>query len=483
MGYAQLNMAPRRSGLKAFALGSTTAQVAALLRYALLARVLGPEQLGLAAILILASQFFEQVTDAGLDRFLVQSRVGNTRSVNAAVHALLIGRGMLLAAAMALSSALLATFFGYPALREGLLLLAVAPAIAGLAHYDYRRVQRHHSFHAEGLITTVSELASLVVIVVAALATRSFVAVALALIARSAAVVVMSHLVARRPYRLGLPRAHAPAMLAFGLPLMLNGVLLFLTGQGDRLFIGSQIGAAALGHYSATILLIYYPAAMLSRLVQSINLPTVAAARDDPAARARNIGRIAGQSVLLAMAMAGGFALLAPTVVPLIYGVRFALPALLIAAIGVLQAARFVRLWPVTVALATGHSRVVLVNSIARLVAFPLAFVFAPELGGLIGVVAAFIVAEFLAFAVSMVALERVGLGAPARDWWRLLLLAGWFAAVIGAAWAVVAGDMVALAGASVLGVAVAVTTGLNEREALRSLRTLPSRLRGRRVG
>lgn len=397
----------RRTGTLAFGIGSATQQVAALLRYTLLARVLGPEQLGLAAILILTSHFFEQVVDVGLDRFLVQSRVGNARALNATIHTVLIARGLTIGACMALSSGLLAGFFHHPELQTGLLLLAIAPTLFGFSHFDFRRVQRHHHFAAEGVITTVSELVSLVVIIVAALMLRSFVAVSLALIARSAVAVIVSHLMARRPYRLGYSREHAPAMLAFGLPLMLNGILLFVTGQGDRLFIGNQLGAAELGHYSAAILLIFYPATMLSRLLQSINLPIVAAARDDPAARDRAISRLAGQSVLLAMAMAAGFALLAPFVIPLIYGSRFALPALLVAAIGMLQAARFVRVWPMTVALATGHSRTVLANSVARLVAFPLAFLFAGTLGGLMGVVVAFTVAEFFAFAVSAILLRR----------------------------------------------------------------------------
>ena len=467
--------APLRTGLTAFAIGNGVAQIAALIRYTLLARVLGPEQLGLAAILVLTSQFFEQVTDAGMDRFLVQSRAGNTRSANSAVHALMIGRGLTIGACMALSSGVLAHLFHHPELRDGLLLLAIAPALFGFSHFDFRRVQRHHRFGAEGVITTASELTSLVVIVAAALLLRSFVAVSLALIARSAVAVLVSHLTARRPYRLGYSREHAPAMMAFGLPLMLNGILLFLTGQGDRLFIGNQLGAAELGHYSATILLIFYPATMLSRLLQSINLPTIAATRDDPVRRGRAIGQIAGQTVLLAMVMAAGFAVLAPVAVPLIYGARFALPAVLIALIGVLQAARFVRLWPVTVALATGHSRAVLWNSVARLVAFPLALMFHR---GLMGVVLAFIIAEFFAFAVSMVTLHHHRLGAAARDWARMGLLATWCAGIATVLFGLTAGSSPALAAGIALGLVAAAVAGISEREALRSLLTLPHRLR-----
>lgn len=473
--------AARRTGLFSFAVGSGAAQAAALLRYMVLARLLGPEQLGLAAILILVSQFFEQLTDVGLDRFLVQSKAGNQRSVNAAVHTVLVLRGLAVGVTIALTAPLMVRFFPYPQLQTGLLLLAVAPTINGLAHMDFRRVQRHHAFGAEGRLTTVSELASLVTIIITALVTRSFVAVAYALIARSVAAVIMSHLIARRPYRLGYSRAHAPAMFAFGLPLMLNGVLLFITGQGDRLVIGTQLGATQLGHYSAIVLLIFYPATMLSRLLQSINLPVISATRGDAVARRVVIDRVAGQTLLLAIAMAAGFAVLAPVAVPLIYGPRFSLPVFLVAMIGILQSARFVRLWPTTVALATGNSRIVLANSVARLVAFPLAVPLAGLLGGLWGVVLAFTIAEFTAFCVSMAMLHRRGLGRPLGDWRRLMLLAIIFSSIALVVRGVSAGDIVLAAAGVTVAVSAMVGVGISERAALASLGGLALRVRGRR--
>lgn len=419
---------PRR-GMAAFTAGNAVSQAAALLRYMLLARLLGPFELGLAATLILTSQFFEQITDAGLDRFLIQSREGNRASVGRAVHLIIILRGFTLGGAIALSAPLLARFFHHPELVDSLRILAVAPAIAGFTHFDYRRVQRHHQFGPEGILTCVSELFSLAALLTAALLTRNHVTIAFALIARAMVQVAMSHYLAKRPYRIGMPGVHAAAMAAFGMPLVFNGVLLFLGGQGDRLIIGSQLGPTDLGHYSAIILLIFYPATILSRQIQSLSLPVIAATRSDPAARAREIALLGGQAVLLAILMAAGFALVAPAAVPIIYGSRFAAPALLIAGVGMLQAARFVRLWPTTVSLAAGKSGNLLVNSIVRLIAFPLAILLAPH-WGLMGIVAGFTIGEFIAFAASMVLLHRVGLGRPARDWSRIALLGLSFAAV-----------------------------------------------------
>ncbi|KQT31370.1 hypothetical protein ASG29_15615 [Sphingomonas sp. Leaf412] len=458
-----------RRGMMAFTVGNAVAQAAALLRYMLLARLLGPTQLGLAATLILTAQFFEQITDAGLDRYLVQSREGNRGAVGRAIHLAIILRGLLIGGAIALSAPLIAGFFGHAGLADGLRLLALAPVIGGFVHLDYRRVQRHHHFGPEGVLTAISEIASLIALIVAALVLRSYVAIAIALVTRAAAQVALSHRLARRPYRLGLPGAHGRAMAAFGLPLVLNGVLLFLGGQGDRLIIGSRLGPTDLGHYSAIILLIFYPATILSRQLQSLHLPTLAAARNDAQAQAREIASVGGQAVVIAILMAIGFALVAPLAVPLIYGSRFAAPALLIAIVGMLQAARFVRLWPTVVSLAAGRSGNLLVNSIVRLAAFPIALLLAPY-WGLPGIVAGFIAGEFVAFAASMLLLHRGGLGRPAQDWSRIALLGVCFVAVAGLVAGTTQGRTDWLVAGIVAATAAAAWLAMRERAAIASL-------------
>jgi len=58
-------------GTKLYMASQPVTQFTAVIRFSVLARLLGPEQLGLAAIIILAMQFFDFVSDAGMDRFLV----------------------------------------------------------------------------------------------------------------------------------------------------------------------------------------------------------------------------------------------------------------------------------------------------------------------------------------------------------------------------------------------------------------------------
>jgi O-antigen/teichoic acid export membrane protein len=386
--------AQRRGGKEYFG-ASVVAQFCALARYTLLARLLGPEQLGIAVALILTAQFFESVTDAGSDRFLVQDRHGDEPDVQRLAHLVWLGRGILIAAALVVLAAPIANFYGTPELAGGLALLALAPLIAGFAHLDHRRLQRASDFRSESRALLVSELASLAVTAIAAWITRDFTAILYGLITRSLLLAIVTHLTAERRYSIGYSAEHAGRIGRFGLPLMANGLLLFLGSQGDRVLIGNRLGLETLGYYSATLLLIMYPSAILMRFMTGMHMPLIAAAKDDPEREREAADRLAGQSLLLSIAMAAGFALVAPTVIVLLYGARFAQPALIVAAVGVLQTGRFLRLWPVTIALARGRSGIVLTSNLLRLAAFPLAYA-ATELGwGLLGILLAFTLAEF----------------------------------------------------------------------------------------
>ena len=57
---------------------------------------------------------------------------------------------------------------------------------------------------------------------------------------------LVSHLVAERPYRLVLDREIMAESLRFGWPLLVNGVLLFVVFNGDRVIVGHGLGMATL---------------------------------------------------------------------------------------------------------------------------------------------------------------------------------------------------------------------------------------------
>jgi O-antigen/teichoic acid export membrane protein len=397
---------PARRGGRIYLAGTLMGQACALLRYTVLARLLGPEQLGLVATLILVSNFFEMVSDTGSDRFLVQDREGDEPQTQKLVQLVFLGRGVLMALGLALAAWPVAQFYHAPPLVAGLVIMGLSPLLRGLMHLDTRRFQRSNDFRAEGFGLLVSEVVSLLATLVAAFLTRDYTAILYGLVIRSLLVTIISHMTAERPYRLGYTRSIAARLAAFSGPLILNGALLFVASQSDRLMISKFVGLTALGHYSAVLLLVLYPMAALSRYATGIHLPHVAHAggANDSGSAA---DRLAGDVVLLSLGIGAGFALVGPLAVKILYGQKFVLPLLAVALIGALQAARFLRTWPTTLALGLGHSRIVLANNLGRLVGIPAAIGGYAWIGGVSGIVSGFMVGEFAAMATALLMLNR----------------------------------------------------------------------------
>lgn len=443
------------------------AQVCSLARYTIMARLLGPEQLGLAALLILTSSFFESISDSGSDRFLIQDPDGDKPAVQKLVQLVFVGRGLFIALGLLIAAYPMASVYNQPAITSGLMILAAAPLIGGWMHLDYRRAQRAHDFRPEALGIAVSEIVSTIAIIIAAYFTRDFTAILYGLIARPLVQVIISHLTAKRRYEIGYSKEYAGRLAMFAGPLFVNGLLLFIGSQGDRVLIGHQLGVSELGHYTAVLLLVSSPAAMVSRVLGATNLPIISAARGVPASLRRAADRLAGRAVLLGLGIAAGFALVAPFAVELFYGPAFRLPVTVIALIGMLQAARFIRLWPSNVAIGVGASRIVMINNIARLVALPAAVVGFMTLGGLPGVLVGFIFGEFTALVVALALLNRE-VGFPAWDGWdRVAAFAVAFGVIYGAATAADAGHYIYLALFATVLTGLVAWVALRERETI----------------
>src|SRR3546814_19448704 len=119
----------------------------------------------------------------------------------------------------------------------------------GLVNWDYLRQQRDSDFRAEGRIVLVAEVVSLIATATAAILLRDFTAILYGLIGRAAMTVIMSHAVARQRYAAGYARAYAPRLARFAWPLLLNGLPLFICGQGVRIFISNLLGVSVPGNF------------------------------------------------------------------------------------------------------------------------------------------------------------------------------------------------------------------------------------------
>ncbi len=417
-----------RQGTRLYFSANLAAQISALLRYVVLARLLGPTEFGIAATLILTAAFFESVSDTGADRFLIQDKDGDQPTMIGLVQCVQILRGVLIATGLALSAGLAAALFRQPELQVSLVALAAAPLIAAFAHLDLRRVQRHGDFRPESWSMLIAEPLALITTAIAAWIVKDHTAVIYGLVARSVAMVAVSHFTARRPYRLNWNLAHAKTFGTFAAPLALNGVLLFFGAQGDRVVVSSGLGVTVLGYYSAVLMLIYYPAAMAGRFLASLHLPELSRVKADPEKYDHMQRLLSTRALLVGAVMMLGYGALGPYLAPLIYGAGFAQPLQIFALLAALQCARFVRVWPTSISLSLGASSQILTTNFLRLLSLPVAVAAVATTQSIELVILTFVGGEFLALGAALVLLRRARV---LRFWRETLRIAAFGAASV----------------------------------------------------
>lgn len=396
----------RRDGRRIVLPALVYVQLLALIRNTLMARLLGPEQFGLAVTFLLAQQFIEMSTDTGLNKFLLQNRFGNRPSIQATVQALAASRGVLVALLIIAVAWPAFTWMGLQHDAAPFLLLAGASLAMGFLHYDNVRQQRRNVFVNDSLSSVVGETAGILAALGALMVTQTYIVVLVGICARSLTVSLMSHVMAERRYRLRYTKVWSSAVLAYSWPLLINGPLLFASTQFDRVFINAFLGLEELGIYSAALLLLVLPLGLFTRVLGTIFIPRMSAAH-----HAGNIDAVeteyAGVAVTVALLAACGFAAVGPTVLVLLYGPAYAQEILPVTLIGLAQAVRFLRTWPSGLAIAVAQTGNVLLSTVVRLLALPFGLVGILLDDGIAGLAAGLLLGETLALVISLVMLNR----------------------------------------------------------------------------
>ena len=387
--------------------GHGAVQFILLLRNFCIARLISPEEFGVAATFALTLSVLEAISDMSFAKLLIQDRDGDQPRFQAVLQALTLGRGLLMGAAIFAAAEPIARIFGVPEAADAYRWLALAPALKGFAHLDIKRVQRSLNFTAELRLMIVAQLSGLLVAVALAWVLRDYMAVLWGVLAQATVYCMGAHVLAERRYQLALGGDEVAKALRFGWPLMLNGVVVMLAMQGDRALVGARLSMTDLAIYTVASMLVGALQLPMQKITTSLTLPWMAAAQETPFF-AKRYGMTADFLTILALLILVPVTLLGAELVTLVFGSEYASPPLLVGLLAFGAALRLVRSGPVVASLAVGDTKNLMLTSIARSVGILAAALALFAGGGLVGVAAGMCLGEFAACAVAMIRLRRV---------------------------------------------------------------------------
>lgn len=335
---------PMRAALSTRLIGWSVpllAEAGALARSAILARMIGGEELGRAIVLTLVLRLAEMVSDVGIERLLMQRQGVATPGLLAALHGASMLRGLGMAVLLGALALPMALAFEGGAGVATYAALALAPLLRGFLHLDYRLAERDLRLWPLAVVEGGAVLAMLAALPLALMVWGDHRAMLLVLLAQAAAQVVLSHLVARRRYGLAFDRAVLAEVLGFGAPLVLNAGLMFLTFQADRLIVAGWYGWAEVAVYGVALQLAMLPAQITGRAAGSLLAPRL---RGVSGTALTAVARRAVVSyAALGVGFAAAFALAAPAAIALVYGAEFRPDQTIALAFGLAAGARILR--------------------------------------------------------------------------------------------------------------------------------------------
>ncbi len=357
--------------------GKVVTQGSSFLRNVIVARAVGVENFGIAAIFSITVSIFDMLGNLSVDRLLIQARDGNEERFQSAAHLMQGLRGIASGLVMLACAWPVAHLFGIPRAEWAFRWLALLPVFRGFTHLDNQRVQRTLDYGKSVGLEIAQQLIPTLLAWPIAILTRDYSAVLWLILLQGFVAMVGSFFVSSRPYRWHWNPSYAKRFVSFGWPLIANGALLFGIYQGDRFLIGTAgrtLGAHVytfkdLGIYAVATSLTFTPMIAFSTVCSSLMLPMFSGLQAEPQEfrkryyiSAQLVGMVSGLFAL-PLILDGG------SIVTLIYGQAYSQAGGFIGWMAAAQAVRMARFTPAMGAMALGDTTNTMYSNLVRFLA------------------------------------------------------------------------------------------------------------------
>jgi O-antigen/teichoic acid export membrane protein len=266
----------------------------------LLARLLSPDDFGLAGMAATLTGFLSLFRDAGLSAATVQRREVTHEQIST-LFWINLSVGIGLAACTVLVAPVVVRFYSEPRLYWIVVVTGSSFIFSGVVAQHGALITREMRFAARALIDlTALAAGSAVGVVMAVLGWRYWSLVGIGLVSSMVGAVGVLLAV---PWAPGPPRrgVGVRSMLRFGGLATCNGILVFLSWNSDNILIGRFWGAHDLGLYGRAYQLATLPVEQLNATLSGVAISGLSAIQDDADRVARSFLR--GYSLLLSVTL------------------------------------------------------------------------------------------------------------------------------------------------------------------------------------
>jgi O-antigen/teichoic acid export membrane protein len=327
----------------------------AFVRNIIFARLLSPEDFGLAMTFGLVLSLLEYASNLGHENLMLREKYGAYRNFQATLHSTMILRGVLLAVILLVAAPYIPTFFNLPTTSFNYAYLAVVPFIAGFNHLDFRRFQRNHNFLPSAKITIIADSTSILVAYITSITLDSYWAFYWSFVYRHSVGALLSHIWATRPYIVRWNKRHVSRLMRFGLPLVGVGILKYLSLQADKAIVLKHAGLLIFTSYSIALMVASVATNFVSLTLSQIFIRKIGLAQND-SARLEVIKKSGLITIYIISPILITLSLCGENIIGIIFGHKYSLPNFLLPVACSLVMLRAINNWLDQVTTATSRT-------------------------------------------------------------------------------------------------------------------------------
>ncbi|MFF3442176.1 oligosaccharide flippase family protein [Streptosporangium sp. NPDC002721] len=420
-------------GLRWSLVGNLVIKAGSFVVSLVLARLLVPEDFGVFAIALAASQFVIHVNDAGVIAATVQWR-GRLEDMAPTATVVAIVSSTALYGIFWVIAPFFAELSGSAEATWVIRVLGATNLVYGLTAVRSAALLRRFEQDRLTKANLVGFLVNATVSITLALNGAGAFSFAWGQLAGASVTGVLVVVFARLRIRLRLDRAVARRLLVFGLPLCaslgIEGVLL----NADSVIVGDALGATLLGFYLLALNISSWVPGLIGTAVRYVALPGFSRlAEEDPKALSLGVQRVVPLLVSIVLPVAVTMGTLAPAMVAFLYGERWAPSAEVLRFLAVVMAVRMLTALTTDILAALGATRATVWLNLSWVAVLLPALAAGARLDGIRGAaIGHAVVALLVALPLATLALHRAGVELrPVASSLVRPLLGGAFAAVV----------------------------------------------------
>ncbi len=224
------------------------AKVIVFAKALLIYRYLGPDEVGVLGIVLVALGLSEMLTETGINTVLVQDKRPLSHFIDTA-FVISILRGLSIAILLAGSSLFVPKFFGLGQLQQLFLFAALIPLVKGVINPAIAQFVKQMEFSKEAVLRIALIGIESVLAIVFVRANAQAYAVLWAMLIAGAIEVIYSHLFLSLHPRLRFDRKVLHTILSTGKWINASSVLYYIETNFDNLVVAKVLGTSSLGLY------------------------------------------------------------------------------------------------------------------------------------------------------------------------------------------------------------------------------------------